>query len=56
MGNTFEVYEWIFVDRPLQSSYEYQIKYSGESFFKAIYTVIKLKVFGKSACLKLEWR
>ena len=53
MGNKFEVYEWVCIER--LDDYEYEQRYNGQSFFKAMWTMIILKIFG-AGCVKLEWR
>jgi len=55
MGNTFEVYAFLKLYDGFTNNYSYVEKYRGESFLKAIFTIIKLKINGVN-CVKFEWR
>jgi len=51
MGDTFEVWAWI----QFGLTFEYEKKYSGESYRKAIATMKRLKKDGVG-CVKFYWR
>jgi len=61
MGWTYEVMMWVAFDvgrmdsNKIAPEYKYVAFYQGESFFKAIYWLFKLKLKG-APCVKLEWR
>lgn len=53
MGNTYEVWRWgNDID---DTGYRYIKEYEGEFIFRAISTMIKLKING-AGCVKFEWR
>ena len=53
MGNSFNVAFWKW-DEKTQTG-KYIFAYEGESFFKAMYYLFKLKI-QKEPCIKLVWR
>ena len=59
MANRWEVHEYckekIFSGTKSGTSYGYHLRYGGESLFKAIYVVWKLKNKGAN-CIELKWR
>lgn len=56
MKNKFEVYEWNTHKYKNEiKTFEFHLVYSGESFIKTIFTMIKLKRSG-AGCIKLKWR
>jgi len=56
VGNTYQVYEWnIHKYKHNMKTMEYILVYSGESFLKAFYILVLLKIKG-IGCVKIEWR
>lgn len=56
MGNKYQVYEWnIHKYQHDYKTIESVLVYSGESFIKAFFLMVLLKVKG-AGCIKLEWR
>ena len=54
MGNKYEISAYEETPHG-RYQYDYVVKYRGESFVKAIVTMLKLKKQG-AKCIKLEWR
>ena len=54
MGYTWEVCEW-WRDKTRGEDYRYHQYWNGESFFKALWVMWKLKR-ERVHCIKLEWR
>lgn len=60
MGWAYEVMMWMAFDEHMYSNkkepaYKYVPFYQGDSFFKAMYVMFKLKIKG-APCVKFEWR
>lgn len=59
MGNKFEVWVWEHKEfvpfDEIERSYHYVQYWHGQSFFKAIYKLLKAKSLGYG-CVKLEYR
>ena len=57
MGFGFEVNAWVEVYKEprVYPDYEWKYMYSGGSFLKALWVMIKARKAG-SGCVKLEWR
>jgi hypothetical protein len=54
MGNKYEVYEW-WRDFTKGEDYKYHLEWRGDSFFMALFVMIKLKLNGASYVM-LKWR
>jgi len=54
MGTTFEIFEYN-INKYRNQQFEYHQIYSGNSYIRAIYILLKTKLMG-AGCIKIEWR